>query len=75
MVVGNNESTTTKNADELLAISMAMVMQRYDAGRIARWSTSRLHSKPLDAAIGQVPSSYCPGGRHGRQFPIKYIKH
>jgi hypothetical protein len=27
-----------------------------------------LHAKPLDAAIGQVPAPYCPGGRHGRQF-------
>jgi len=71
MVVGNNESTTTKSADELLAISMAMAMQRYDAGRIARWSTSRLHAKPLDAAIGQVPASYRPGGHHGRRFRIK----
>ncbi len=25
-----------------------------------------LHSKPLDAAIGQVPVPYCPGGHHGR---------
>jgi len=65
MVVGNNESTTTKNADESLAISMAMAMQRYDARRIAQWSTSRLHLKPLDAAIRQVPASYCPDGRHG----------
>jgi hypothetical protein len=37
--VGNNESTTTKNADKSLAISMAMAMQRYDARHIARWST------------------------------------
>jgi hypothetical protein len=57
--VGNNESTT-KNADESLAISMAMAMQRYDARHIAQWSTSRLHSKPLDAAIGQVPASIAP---------------
>jgi len=41
MVVGNNESTTTKNADKSLAISMAMAMQRYHAGHIAQWSTSR----------------------------------
>ena len=53
MVVGNNESMTTKNADESLAISMAMAMQRYDARRIAQWSTSRLHSKPLDATSGK----------------------
>ena len=41
MVVGNNESTATKNAGESMAISIAMAMQRYDARRIARWSTSR----------------------------------
>ncbi len=41
MVVGNKESTATKNADESLAILMAMAMQRYDARCIARWSTSR----------------------------------
>jgi hypothetical protein len=35
MVVGNNESTTTKNADELLAISLAMVLQQYNARHIA----------------------------------------
>jgi hypothetical protein len=75
MVVGNNESTTTKNADESLKISMAMAMQRYDERRIARWSTSRLYSKPLDAAIGQVPASYCPGSRHGQRFRIKHTKH
>ncbi len=75
MVVGNNESTKTKNADESLAISMATAMQRYDARRIARWSTSSVHSKPLDAAIGRVPASYRPGGRHGQQFRIKHTKH
>ncbi len=36
MVVANNELTATKNADESLAISMAMAMQRYDARRITR---------------------------------------
>ena len=37
MVVGNNESTTTKNAGELLAISIAMMrMRRYEADRIAQ---------------------------------------
>ena len=40
MVVGNNKSTATTNACELMAISIAMAMQRYNAGRIARWSTS-----------------------------------
>ena len=41
MVVGDSKLTATKNADESLAISMAMAMQWYDARRIARWSTSR----------------------------------
>ncbi len=36
MVVGENESTATKNAGESMAISIAMAMQRYNAGRIAR---------------------------------------
>ena len=40
MVVGNNESMATKNAGELMAISITMATQRYNAGRIARWSTS-----------------------------------
>jgi hypothetical protein len=35
MLGGNNESTTTKNAGKLLAISIAMQMRQYDAGRIA----------------------------------------
>jgi hypothetical protein len=42
MVVGNNESMTTKNAGKLLVNLTAMRMQRYNVGRIlARWSTSR----------------------------------
>jgi hypothetical protein len=36
MVVGDNKSTITKNAGESMAISIAMAMQWYDAGRIAR---------------------------------------
>ena len=41
MLVGNNFLATTKNAGESLAISVAMATQRYDAGHIPRWSTSR----------------------------------
>ncbi len=41
MVVGNNESTTTKNVGESLAIWIAMQTRQYDAGHIAQWSTSR----------------------------------
>ena len=35
MVVGDNKSTTTKNAGESMAISIAMAMQWYDAGRMS----------------------------------------
>ncbi len=30
-----------------------------------------LHLKPLDAAIGQVPVRYCPGGCHGWRYQMK----
>jgi hypothetical protein len=40
MVVGDSKSTATKNAGESMAISTAMAMQWYDAGRIAQWITS-----------------------------------
>ncbi len=46
-------------------------------GDTMRWALSSgahpwLHAKPLDATIGQVPTPYCPGGRHGRQFWMKH---
>jgi hypothetical protein len=75
MVVANNEINATKNAGESVAILMTMGMQRYNAGHIAQWSTSRLHSKPMDAAIGRVPASYRPVSRHGQRFRIKHTKH
>jgi hypothetical protein len=36
MVVANNEIDETKNADKSTTISIAMGMQQYNAGRIAR---------------------------------------
>ncbi len=45
------------------------------------WGTSPngahpgLHSKPMDAAIGQVPAPYRLGSRHGNQFEMKNTKH
>jgi hypothetical protein len=74
-VGGQQRIGDNKNVGDLLVISIAMQMQRCNARRIARWSTSRLHSKPLDAAIRQVPASYRPGGRHGQRFRIKHTKH
>ena len=65
MVVGENESMATKKASKSMAISIAMAMQRYDGGTSTHGAHPGLHLKPLDAAIGQVPVPYCPGGRHG----------
>jgi len=45
MLVGNNRSTAIKIAGKSMAILIAMAMQRYDSGRIARWSTSRASLK------------------------------
>ncbi len=57
MLVGNNESTTTKNVGKLLSISIAMRMWWYDMGHIARWSTSRAS---LEASTGcRYQSSAC----------------
>ena len=36
MLVGNNESVSTKNAGESLVILIAMVMQQYDGGHISQ---------------------------------------
>ena len=41
MVVANNKFDETINAGKSTTISVAMAMQRYDAGHITRWSTSR----------------------------------
>ena len=68
MVVGDSESTATKNAGESMAILIAMAMQRYDAGNLPKRAYPGLHSKPLDASIRRLPAPYCPGGRHGRRI-------
>ena len=64
-VVGDKEIGDDKNEGESLAISIAMVMQWYTAGRIARWRTSKAS---LEATIGQVLTSLCCGGCHGRKI-------
>jgi hypothetical protein len=64
MVVANNKINETKNAGKLTMISMAMAMviQRYDAGRTARWSTSRASQSHWMPPSGKLVQ-YCPGGR------------
>jgi len=53
MVVGNNESTTTKNADKSLAILMAMAMQRYDAASLE--ATGRRHRASACVVLPRWP--------------------
>jgi hypothetical protein len=68
MVVANKKIDETKNAGKSTTISMAMVMQRYDTGRIDRWSTSRAS---LGATGCRHQASACavsPHGRHGHQI-------
>ena len=57
MLVGDNESTTMKNAGELPAISFAMAMQRYDVGSIAQWSTSRASLEATECRHRSSPCS------------------
>ena len=57
MVVGNNKLTATNKVGESMAFSIAMAMQRYNAGRIARWSTS---GASLKATRCRHRSSACP---------------
>ena len=56
MVVGKKESMATKNAGKLMAILIAMGMQRYNTGRIDQWSTSRAS---LEATGCRHQSSAC----------------
>ena len=68
MAVGDNESTATKNAGELLVISIAMAMHWYDAGRIAQWSTSRASLEATGCHHWRVPALYRTGSHHGQQI-------
>ena len=65
-----NESTTTKNAGKSLAISIAMRMRRYDAGHIARWSTSGASLEATGGAAAMVDEFVV---RREAHLPIKRI--
>jgi hypothetical protein len=64
--VGNNKSTTTKNAGKSLAISIAM-HGGTTWGALPNGAHPGLHSKPLDTTIEQVPEPYHSGGRHNQK--------
>ncbi len=69
--IGDNK----ENAGELLAISIAIRMRRYNAGASPDRARPGFHSELLDAAIRQVHAPYCPGGRHGQQICWNNTKH
>ncbi len=48
--MGDNEISDNINEGESLAISIAMAMQRYNAGAFLNRARPGLHWKPLDAA-------------------------
>ena len=56
MVVGDSKSTATKNAGESMAISIAMAMQWYGAGCIARWITS---GASRNYVLSQIKETRC----------------
>ncbi len=60
MVVANNKIDETKNAGKSMMISMAMAMQRYNARRIARLSTSRLQSSHCTLPSGECLRRIAP---------------
>jgi len=66
--VGDNEIGDDENEGKLLAISIAMAMQQYGVQSSPDRARPGLHWKPLDAATGQVPAPYRPGGRHGQRI-------
>jgi hypothetical protein len=69
MLVGNNESATTKNAGKSLAISIAVRMWRYDPGHIARWNTSRASLRATGCRHqARVPAPYRADARLGQQI-------
>ncbi len=67
------KSMATKNTCQMLSISMvpceyAGAMRGASPDGAHPW----LHAKPLDAAIGQMPAPYPPGGHHGWGFRMKH---
>ena len=75
MVVGNNESTTMKNVGELLAISIATQTRRYNAGHIARWSTSRASLEATGCRHRASACAVLPRVRHGQRICWNNTKH
>ncbi len=55
-LLATTESTTMKNAGKVLVISVIIRMRRYDAGHIARWSTSQAS---LEATVCCHRASAC----------------
>ena len=66
--MGDNEIDNDKNEGKLLAILIAMAISGTTQGASPDRARPGIHWMPLDAAIGQMPEPYRPGGRHGQQI-------
>jgi hypothetical protein len=75
MVVGNNKLTATKMQANQWQFRLPWQCSGTTQGASPDGTHPGLHSKPLDAAIGQVPAPYHPGGHHGQRILIKHTKH
>ena len=60
MLVGDDESATTKNVGKSLDISIAEQMRWYNAVSLPEGACPGLHSKQLDATIGQRACAISP---------------
>ena len=67
-IMCKQKMTTKKNAGKLLAILIAMQIGGEMQGTSPNGAHPGLHSKPLDATIGQVFALHRPGGRHGQRI-------
>ena len=75
MIVANNKIVKTKNAGKSTMISMAMAVHRYDAGRIARWSTSRASLKGHGASVGTILPRWLPWLTNSNETHKTLTKH
>ena len=77
--VGDNEIGDDKNAGKSTTISMAMAMQRYDTGRIARCSTSRASLEAngccLQASVCAVSTRWPPWSTNSNKTHKTLTKH
>jgi hypothetical protein len=65
MVVANNKINDDKKCRQSWQFGLPCGFGGTMRGALPDEVHPWLHAKPLDAAIGQVPAPYFPGGCHG----------